>query len=218
MSSEYTHFQILPGYKFQNERDKFIKFNENIYIASLFESQSKEIYLSCNPKFQEKRLKIHSFAELVSENEKFLFVKDSNKSRRNPPAKYSFFFKKNDENMILDKYLNLTQNKNEDLNMTFDKVTKFKFSLFQSNFGGNEKILYGDIVWISQIERDCYLQFLRKNSENNQFVIVFEHISENEFKNSIGMWKIEPFLQNESAQNKGGVVKWGDKVRFRNLR
>lgn len=45
-SSEYSLFRILPCYKYQNELDKFIKFSDDIYIASALEYISKDAYLA----------------------------------------------------------------------------------------------------------------------------------------------------------------------------
>ena len=45
-SSEYSLFKILPCYKYQNELDKFIKFSDDIYIASALENINKDAYLA----------------------------------------------------------------------------------------------------------------------------------------------------------------------------
>ena len=45
-SSDYSIFKILPCYKYQNELDKFIKFSDDIYIASAQENINKDAYLA----------------------------------------------------------------------------------------------------------------------------------------------------------------------------
>lgn len=45
-SSEYSLFKILPCYKYQNELDKFIKFSDDIFIASALENINKDAYLA----------------------------------------------------------------------------------------------------------------------------------------------------------------------------
>lgn len=49
-SSEYSLFRILPCYKYQNELDKFIKFSDDIYIASALENINKDAYLALSTK------------------------------------------------------------------------------------------------------------------------------------------------------------------------
>ena len=45
-SSEYSLFKILPCYKYQNELDKFIKFSDDVFIASALENINKDAYLA----------------------------------------------------------------------------------------------------------------------------------------------------------------------------
>lgn len=51
--SEFSLFKILPCYKYQNERDKFIRFSQEIYIASSLESLNREAFLCLSSKLNQ---------------------------------------------------------------------------------------------------------------------------------------------------------------------
>ena len=48
--SEFSLFKILPCYKYQNERDKFIRFSHDIYIASALENINRDAFLCLSSK------------------------------------------------------------------------------------------------------------------------------------------------------------------------
>jgi len=48
--SEFSLFKILPCYKYQNERDKFIRFSQDVYIASALENINREAFLCLSSK------------------------------------------------------------------------------------------------------------------------------------------------------------------------
>jgi len=48
--SEFSLFKILPCYKYQNERDKFIRFSQDIYIASALENINRDAFLCLSSK------------------------------------------------------------------------------------------------------------------------------------------------------------------------
>ena len=64
--SEHSLFKILPCYKYQNELDKFIRFSDDVYIASSMENLNKEAYLVLN--IQGNRNSIHSNNEYENED------------------------------------------------------------------------------------------------------------------------------------------------------
>lgn len=52
MASELSLFKILPSYKFQNERDKFIRYSQDVYIVSALESLTRDAYLCLSSKLR----------------------------------------------------------------------------------------------------------------------------------------------------------------------
>lgn len=48
--NEFCLFKILPCYKYQNERDKFIRFSQDVLIASALENINRDAFLCLNSK------------------------------------------------------------------------------------------------------------------------------------------------------------------------
>lgn len=105
-SSEYSLFKILPCYKYQNELDKFIKFSDDIYIASALENINKDAYLALATKIN-------------NETEGSQLLK--------PEAKLG---EESDDEDINDGLDNI----NDDFIIAFEKTTKFKFIFYKTIF------------------------------------------------------------------------------------
>lgn len=52
--NEYTVFKIFPCYKYQNERESFVRFLDDVYIASAMENMNKNAYVSLASKGNSK--------------------------------------------------------------------------------------------------------------------------------------------------------------------
>lgn len=62
--SDSSLFKILPCYKYQNERDKFIRYSDDIYISSSLENLNKEAFLGLvTKKIVEAKARKNSFEE-----------------------------------------------------------------------------------------------------------------------------------------------------------
>ncbi len=69
-TSESTLFKIMPCYKYQNERDKFIRFSDDIYISSSLENLNKEAFLGLvTKKVVDAKPRKYSMEEEESEND-----------------------------------------------------------------------------------------------------------------------------------------------------
>lgn len=53
-SNEYTVFKIFPCYKYQNEKDSFVRFLDDVYIASAMENMNKNAYVNLASKGENK--------------------------------------------------------------------------------------------------------------------------------------------------------------------
>ena len=94
--NEYTVFKIFPCYKYQNERDSFIRFQDDVFIASAMENMNKNAYI-CLATKGENRLNSES------------------KSREEDQS--------DDENATGGKFLSKMH---DDFMISFDKTTRFK--------------------------------------------------------------------------------------------
>lgn len=66
-SSEYTKFKICPCYKYQNERDLFIRYQDDVYIASGLENMNKNAYICLKGKrlIESKKKKENSESDYI---------------------------------------------------------------------------------------------------------------------------------------------------------
>ena len=203
--SEFSHFKIIPCYRYQNERNKFIQFEDELYIATSWDESLKESYLVIQKKY-------------VS----------------NQNADESSELEENEEEADIENQFS------NELSISIEKSTKYKIRFYSSfEERSDYRILFGDIVWISLIERKSHLQFEmeqitplnecktksniddpRCKSLEKHFEILqkrnkslhFEEFQDKQSKNTIGMWQIE-------AENrlKGGFFAWDSKIRLRHL-
>lgn len=67
--SEFSLFKILPCYKYQNERDKFIRFSQDIYIASSLESLNREAFLCLSSKLNQSFERVSYPVEKIQEDD-----------------------------------------------------------------------------------------------------------------------------------------------------
>jgi len=205
--SEFSHFKILPCYRYQNERNKFIKFDDELYIATAWDESLKDSFMVIQKKFSSSQ-NADDPSDL-EENER--------------------------EADIESQFMN-------ELSISIEKSTKYKVK-FHSSFDERSqyRILFGDIVWISLIERKSHLQFeleqiisfsnepkakninsediRNKNLEKNFEILLkrnqnlhFEEFQDKQSKNTFGMWQIEG-----ETRLKGGFLSWDSKIRLRHL-
>lgn len=150
-SSEYSLFKILPCYKYQNELDKFIKFSDDIYIASALENINKDAYLS--------------LATTIVGN---------NDGKSGSPAKSQVLDCESDDDTAAEDMNNF----HDDFIIAFEKTSKFRFIFFFLNLkvlffsflfrfklfcqcpnDENNSLYFGDIVWISHFEKEMCLEY-----------------------------------------------------------
>lgn len=205
--SEFSHFKILPCYRYQNERSKFIQFDDEILVSTAWDESLKDSFMVIQKKFSSSQ-NADEQSELEENEEEAEFE---------------------------------SQFTNE-LSISVEKSTKYRLRFYSSfDDQSQSRILFGDIVWISLIERKSHLQFELEqidpcsNETNSKFVnmednrckhiekhfeilqkrnknLHFEEFQDNQSKNTIGMWQI----QGESLL-KGGFLAWDSKIRLRHL-
>lgn len=203
--SEFSHFKILPCYRYQNERNKFIQFDDELYIATAWDESLKDSFLVIQKKFS---------------------------SSQNPDEN-SELEDNQEEADIESQFMN-------ELSISIEKSTKYKLRFFSSfEERSQSRILLGDIVWISLIERKAHLQFESepnfsassnenkgKGPSNSEDIrsknleilqkrnksLHFEEFQDQQSKNTIGMWQIQG-----ETRTKGGFLIWDAKIRLRHL-
>lgn len=94
--NEYTVFKIFPSYKYQNERDSFVRFQDDVFIASAMENMNKNAYVC-------------------------LAAKGEN--RMSPESKTHEEDQSDEENTMGGKFLSKMH---DDFMISFDKTTRFK--------------------------------------------------------------------------------------------
>lgn len=98
--NEYTLFKFFPCYKYQSEKDSFVKFLDDVYIASAMENMNKNAYIN-----------------LASKGENKLSPKEH--YRHDQPDLSE------DENNFGGHFL---ANMHDDFMISFDKTTRFKYN------------------------------------------------------------------------------------------
>lgn len=210
--SEFSHFKILPCYRYQNERNKFIQFDDELYIATSWDESLKDSFMVIQKKFSSSQ----SAEEAIEIEEN------------------------TDEGEMESQFMN-------ELSISIEKSTKYKLHFFSSFVERSQsRVLFGDIVWLSLIERKSHLQYeleqtisfdfkeqskenmikpsnledLRGRSMEKHYELLqrrnqslhFEEFQDKKTKNTIGMWIIEG-----ETRMKGGLLLWDTKIRLRHL-